>query len=80
MLADIKFEIINKLGVLAEGAKGWKKEVNIMSWNNRKAKIDVRDWDEAHSKMGKGITLSKNELKALKDLLNELDIDELDIE
>lgn len=79
-MADIKFEIINKLGVLAEGAKGWKKEVNIMSWNGRKAKIDVRDWDEAHTKMGKGITLSKNELKALKDLLNELDINELDIE
>lgn len=79
-MADIKFDIIKNIGTLSEGSKGWKKEVNIMSWNGRKAKIDIRDWDENHEKMGKGVTLDKKELKKLKDLLNDIDIDGLDIE
>ena len=78
-MAKIKYDIIKELGVIGEGSKGWAKEVNLISWNSRKAKIDIRDWDENHEKMGKGITLSKEELKALKSLLNSLDIDELDI-
>lgn len=79
-MAEMKFDIIKNLGVLSEGAKGWKKEVNVMSWNGRKAKIDIRDWDEAHAKMGKGITLSKAELKQLKEILDQINIDELDID
>lgn len=79
-MAEIKFDIIKNLGVLAESAKGWKREVNIISWNGRTPKIDIRDWDEKHGKMGKGITLGKKELVELKDLLNKIDIDELDIE
>lgn len=79
-MAEIKFDIVKELGVLSEGAKGWTKEVNIMSWNGRNAKIDIRDWDESHVKMGKGITLSKIELKQLKVILDQINIDELDIE
>lgn len=78
-MADIKFDIIEKLGTIGEGFKGWSKEVNIISWNGRKPKIDIRDWDENNEKMGKGLTLTKEELKTLKGLLNSLDIDELDI-
>lgn len=78
-MAEIKFEIIENLGVIGEGAKGWKKEVNLISWNSRKAKVDIRDWDEEHEKMGKGITLSKEELIALKKILNSIGVDELDI-
>lgn len=78
-MAEIKFDIIEKLGTIGEGSKGWSKEVNIISWNGRKAKIDIRDWDENNEKMGKGLTLTKEELKTLKGLLNSLDIDELDI-
>lgn len=78
-MADIKFDIIEKLGTIGEGSKGWSKEVNIISWNGRKSKIDIRDWDENNEKMGKGLTLTKEELKTLKGLLNSLDIDELDI-
>lgn len=78
-MAEIKFEIVEKLGVISEGSKGWKKEVNLISWNDRKAKIDIRDWDENNEKMGKGITLSKEEIKELKKILNEIDIDSLDI-
>lgn len=79
-MADIKYDIIKNIGTISEGSKGWKKEVNIISWNGRKPKIDIRDWDENYEKMGKGITFGKKELKALRDLLNEMDIDELDIE
>ncbi len=79
-MADIKFEIQKSLGILSEGSKGWKKEVNIMSWNGRQGKIDIRDWDVNHEKMGKGVTLSKEELKSLRDILNSIDVDSLDIE
>ena len=43
------------------------------------SKVDIRDWDESHQKMGKGLTLTKEELKSLKELLNSIDIDDLDI-
>ncbi len=78
-MAEIKFEIIENLGTIGEGAKEWKKEVNLISWNSRKPKIDIRDWDEDHEKMGKGITLSKDELIALKEILDSIDIENLDM-
>lgn len=79
-MAEIKFDILKKIGNLSDGSKGWKKEINIISWNDKKAKIDVRDWDEEHVKMRKGITVNKAELKQLKEILNQIDIDELDID
>ncbi|SEN62889.1 hypothetical protein SAMN05192533_11641 [Mesobacillus persicus] len=73
-MAGIKYEIIESIGVISEGAKGWKKEVNLISWNERAPKYDIRDWDESHEKMGKGITLSKEEMRELKDLLNGMSL------
>ena len=70
-MADIKFEITQHIGVLSEGSKGWKKEINRVSWNDREPKIDIRDWDPDHLKMGKGITLSDEDLIALSALLNK---------
>lgn len=78
-MAEIKFEIVENLGVIGTSTKNWTKEINLVSWNGRKAKIDIRDWDENHEKMGKGIILSKEELKALKDILDTIDIDDLDM-
>ena len=49
-MAEIKYDILKNLGALTDGAKGWKKEVNIISWKDKKAKIDVREWDEEHEK------------------------------
>ena len=69
-MAEIKYEVVKHIGVLTEGNNGWKKEVNLVSWNDRPAKYDIRDWDENHEKMGKGITLSENEMQNLIDLLN----------
>lgn len=79
-MADFKFDIKESLGTISVSAKGWKREVNIMTWNNKKAKVDIREWDEKHEQMGKGITLNKEELKQLKDILTKINIDELDIE
>ncbi|MBY2477284.1 hypothetical protein KWV16_10340 [Clostridioides difficile] len=73
-MADIKFEIKETAGVLSESAKEWKKELNLISWNDKEAKYDIRDWDSEHKKMGKGVTFTIEELKKLKELLNELDI------
>ena len=70
MPKDIKFEIIKEIGVLSESPKGWKKELNLVSWNDGAPKYDLRDWDPEHQKMGKGVTLTEDELKALKTLLD----------
>lgn len=67
---DFKFEIINELGVISEGSKGWKKELNRISWNGGEPKYDIREWDDSHDKMGKGITLTEMELKNLKELID----------
>ncbi len=73
-MADINFEIIETLGILSESPKGWTKELNLISWNDRKPKYDLRDWDPEHEKMGKGVTLSDDELKKLRDILNNMDL------
>ena len=69
-MADITFSIVKHFGVLSEERGGWKKELNLVSWNNREAKIDLRDWAPEHEKMGKGITLTKDEAQKLIGLLN----------
>ncbi|MBK1811965.1 hypothetical protein JHL18_15190 [Clostridium sp. YIM B02505] len=73
-MADIKFEIKESLGTLSESSKGWKKEVNLISWNDKEAKYDIREWDSEHKKMGKGVTFSKEEMKDLRDILNNMDL------
>ena len=73
-MADIKFEIQEELGSISESPKGWKKELNLVSWNGNKSKYDLREWSPNHDKMGKGVTLSVEEIKALKEILNSLDI------
>ncbi|MBV6392411.1 MAG: hypothetical protein KPEEDBHJ_01633 [Anaerolineales bacterium] len=81
-MTDIKYEIVKTIGAVskpalsrAEGsASGWSKELNLISWNEREPKYDLRDWSGDKSKMGKGVTLTKEELLALRDLLNSLDL------
>ena len=69
-MADIKFEIEKELGTISESAKGWTKELNLISWNGKEAKYDLRDWAPEHEKMGKGTTLTKEEVVNLKELLD----------
>lgn len=71
-MADIKYEIVKTIGVLSEGSKGWTKELNLISWNDREPKYDIREWAPEHEKMGKGVTLSNEEVEKLKELLEDI--------
>jgi hypothetical protein len=73
-MPDIKFDIVKKLTVLSKAGSGWTKELNLISWNDREPKYDIRDWSADGQKMGKGVTLSKEELLALRDFLNSLEL------
>ena len=72
-MPDIKFEIIKKIGVLSKSEKGWAKELNLIRWNEREPKYDIREWSPDGQTMSKGVTLSKEELAALKELLNNME-------
>lgn len=65
MKDEIKYEITQSIAVLSTSAKGWTRELNLVSWNDKDPKYDIRDWSPDHMKMGKGITLSSDELAAL---------------
>lgn len=73
-MAEVKCEIIKQLGVLSRSDKG-VRELNLVSWNGRREVYDIRTWQNEHEKPLKGITLTKNELVALRDILNKLDLD-----
>lgn len=73
-MPDIKFEIKRTIGVFSESPKGWKKELNLLSWNDKEPKYDLRDWDSKHEKMGKGVTLTDEELKKLREILNGMEL------
>jgi len=68
-MAEIKYEIAKHIGILSENAKGWRKELNLISWNDREPKYDIREWAPEREKMGKGVTLSNDEMTSLKELL-----------
>lgn len=74
-MAELTYEIIQEIAVLAESSKGWRKELNLVSWSGREPKFDLREWAPGHEKMGKGVTMSKQEAQALRDALNQLELD-----
>lgn len=73
-MAAFKYEIKETLGTISENSKGWTKELNFISWNDRDPKYDLRDWGPDHEKMGKGITLTKEDLMKLREILNSMDL------
>lgn len=73
-MAELKFEITEEIGILSQNAKGWTKEINMVSWNDREPKYDIRDWSPDHTKMSKGITLTSEEMQELIDLLKDTEI------
>ncbi|KOA78102.1 YdbC family protein [Clostridium botulinum] len=73
-MANIKYEIKENIGVVSESSKGWIKELNLISWNDKEPKYDLRDWAPEHEKMGKGVTLTLDELKELKNILNNMEL------
>jgi len=72
-MSEIKYEIIKPIGVLSRSASGWTKELNLMRWNDGEAKYDLRSWSADRKKRGKGVTLSTDELSALKTMLQSVE-------
>ncbi len=73
-MEDIRYEIVMQIGVLSQARSGWNKELNLVSWDERPPKYDIRDWSPDHSQMGRGVTLSREEILGLRDLLNQWDL------
>lgn len=73
-MAELKYEIVEEVEILSENPKGWRKEVNLVSWNEREPKYDIREWAPDHERMGKGVTLTKDEMVLLKEALNRLEL------
>ena len=69
----ISYKVIANVGTLAKYPTGWSKEVNIVSWNEGPAKLDVRDWSPEHDKMSRGITLNADEVQRLLDSVQSRD-------
>ena len=70
-MAEFKYEIVKEIGVLSESPKGWRKELNLVSYNGNEAKYDLRDWAPDHEKMGKGTTMTEDEARELLIILSE---------
>ena len=73
-MAEFSYEIQEQIGVLSQNTNGWSRQLNKISWNGRDPNFDIRDWAPNNEKMGKGISLSMEELQILKDILNSMDI------
>ena len=70
-MPEIKYELVDKIGVVSEGNNGWNKELNLISWNEREPVYDIRTWSSDHEKMGKGVTISVAEAKVHKKEQND---------
>ncbi len=76
-MAGFSYEITERIAVLSTATTGWERQLNMISWNGREPKYDIRDWSPDGSKMGKGISLTAEELQTLKGILEELDLGEM---
>lgn len=76
-MADVTFEIRKSVAILSDRGKGWRKELNVVCWNDSAPKVDIREWNSDHTSMKKGITLSKQEFKVLLDAASNIDIESL---
>ncbi|EOS8015827.1 YdbC family protein [Enterococcus hirae] len=72
MAQEFSYEIIEEIAVLSENNKGWRKELNLVSWNGHPPKFDLRDWAPEHEKMGKGLTLTNEEFEALQKAIENM--------
>mgnify|MGYP001108673705 CR=1 FL=1 len=77
-MVEITYDIVAKLGVLSESSKGWTKELNLIRWNGRDPKYDIREWSPDGSKMTKGITMTRSEVRALKEIVAAIELEDKD--
>ncbi len=66
---EVTFEIIEELGIISTQQTGWKKELNLVSWNGGAIKYDIREWDPSHQRMSRGITLKEEEMRRILDIM-----------
>ncbi len=71
---EVTFDLKEHLGVISESNTDWTKELNVIAWNGGEPKYDIRDWDPEHQKMSRGVTLTKEQLSALRDLIADMDL------
>lgn len=70
MSNTFNYEIKERLGVISQTESGeFTTEVNLISYNGNKPKVDIRKWDRRTDKMLKGISLTTEEAQALRDTL-----------
>ena len=81
-MAEFKYEITERIAVLSQNPNGWERQLNMVSWNDREPKFDIREWAPEHTRMGKGVTLSKDEMQMILDTMANYDedADEMPIE
>ena len=73
-MAEIKYEIVERIAVLGERPRGWERQLNLISWNEGEPMYDIRDWSPDGSRMAKGISLTEDELKTLKGILDDMEL------
>ena len=73
-MAEFTYEVTERIAVLSTNARGWERQLNMVSWNGNPPKYDIRDWSPDGTRMGKGISLTEEELKTLKDILNDMEL------
>ncbi len=73
-MAEFTYEITERIAVLSTNASGWERQLNMISWNGNPPKYDIRDWSPDGSRMAKGISMTKEDLIALKDILNDMEL------
>ena len=74
IMAEIKYEVVERIAVLSQRPRGWERQLNLISWNDHEPKYDIRDWSPDGSKMGKGISMTKEDLIALKGILDDMEL------
>lgn len=77
---SFEFKIIKHYAVISEGTRGWRRELNSVSWNGAEPKFDIRDWSADHEHMGKGVSMTENEMICLKDILDSVFSDSVDVD
>lgn len=71
-MGEYSYEIIQTYGVIETSAAGWTTEVNLIKWGDHKPKIDIRTWSPDHQKMTKGITIHRDQLPKLRQILGTI--------
>ena len=68
---EVRFEIVERIAVLATHSTGWRKELNLVRWNGGPPKYDIRDWSPDHGHMSRGATFHEKEMRHICEVLKQ---------